>query len=117
MSLEDKQCAFIRDGKLCRGFHQSNSEFCFTHDPLKAQARADAVRKGGLAPKRKLPLPPVIAVPPKILSRPLNRLRGNEDVERAIKQISQACVEGKLTEFKAAVLLKSLRGLLPSHRW
>lgn len=49
------KCIFIKNGGIqCKANAQSGSGFCFTHDPLKEEERALAVRKGGLAPKKML---------------------------------------------------------------
>ncbi len=42
------QCtATTQDGGRCRSNALHGSQFCFTHDPAHAQARAEARRRGG----------------------------------------------------------------------
>ena len=47
--LEDKGCNYInpKTKERCKGYHQKDSLFCFSHDPEKGQLRAMAVSKGG----------------------------------------------------------------------
>ena len=56
-----KQCKFInqKTGERCEAF-ALESGLCFSHDPRYKKAKLQAIKKGGLAPKRiKLNLPPV----------------------------------------------------------
>jgi len=47
------KCLFIKQGNIqCKANAQSGNDYCFTHDPLKEEERALAVRKGGLVPKK-----------------------------------------------------------------
>ncbi len=49
------KCIFIKENNSqCKANAQSDSTFCFTHDPHKKEERALAVKKGGLAPKKTL---------------------------------------------------------------
>lgn len=44
-----KHCAYVSNGKHCRGYAIQNSEFCYTHDPAKAKERKEARSRGGFA--------------------------------------------------------------------
>ncbi len=49
------KCIFIKENSIqCRANAQSNSDYCFVHDPTKENEQALAVKKGGLAPKKTL---------------------------------------------------------------
>lgn len=43
---------FCPDGSRCRKKALLGSEYCFSHDPSKAEERRDIARKGGNCPRR-----------------------------------------------------------------
>ncbi len=114
MSFE-KQCGYVRpEGTACKGFHQQGSAFCFVHDPGKAQERAAAVRKGGLAPKRKPQAIPHVELP--AVSLPPLPLKTLRDVERALARVIQLVYEGRMPASTGTVLFKTLTALLNSKK-
>lgn len=45
---DDPQCAFLKtDGTRCQARRQTESVFCFTHDPDKREQRVEAWKRGG----------------------------------------------------------------------
>lgn len=47
--MDDKRCVYTDPvtNERCKAYHQTDSIFCFMHDPEKAEARAVAVSQGG----------------------------------------------------------------------
>ena len=46
--VDDPQCAFLKaDGTRCQARKQTESVFCFTHDPEKREQRIEAWKRGG----------------------------------------------------------------------
>src|SRR5437588_13090307 len=45
---ESRRCVYVRDDKRCRAAPQRDSEYCWTHDSTKAEARKAARRRGGI---------------------------------------------------------------------
>ncbi len=87
--ISDKRCQFLRpNNERCGAYAQTNSPFCFTHDPEKAQERAIAHRSGGLANKVKANLPPITVEKSKdvvqLITSTMNELRqGKVDIKIA----------------------------------
>ncbi len=87
--ITNKRCQFLRpSGERCNAYAQTNSLFCFTHDPDKAQERAIAHRAGGLANKIKANLAPITIEKSKdvvsLITRTMNELRqGKVDIRIA----------------------------------
>ena len=53
--IKTMKCIYIKEGSIqCKANAQSESSYCFTHDPTKKDERALAVMKGGLTPKKTL---------------------------------------------------------------
>ena len=77
------QCAHTtKENKRCQAYALQGRDFCFTHDPSTTEARAEAVRKGGLASKIKDPSVPLKRLPARspadtvrILEDTINRVR------------------------------------------
>ena len=47
------KCIFVKeDNKMCEANCISNSQYCFSHDPSMAEAKQQADKKGGEAPKK-----------------------------------------------------------------
>ncbi len=75
------QCKFIKSNKKrCNANAIKNSDFCFSHDPAKKEAKKEAVTKGGKSPKKNYnPLPPVkindSADVARLLARTINEVR------------------------------------------
>ncbi len=55
------KCEFTKtDGKKCKAYAMTNSDFCLSHNPKAKHLKAEAVRNGGLARRRpKLKLKPL----------------------------------------------------------
>jgi hypothetical protein len=65
----------LPDGRPCRGFATTGSEYCFAHDPARALQRSAAQRAGGKAPRgRSLPKSAVEVAPDPVA------IRSNEDL-------------------------------------
>ena len=88
MSQNNRQCAYVKpDGTRCGGFHQRGRPFCFVHDPEKAEAHAQAVKKGGLSQQLMLPAATEAKTPEVILPTKPLRLKRAGDVKQAIARV------------------------------
>lgn len=80
-----KNCKKIfENGENCGGYSITNSEFCFSHDPASRDLKDLAIKKGGLAVKKKTmgQLPAILlqdkADVPKLITTVINEVRAGE---------------------------------------
>jgi hypothetical protein len=93
-----KCSAIKRDGKRCERIVSSSQEFCFSHDPDKAQQRSKAASKAASL-----------------------KNAGSElvQVKARIRELSEAVIEGKVDRGRASVAFQGygvLRGFLDLER-
>lgn len=80
--------AFRRDGSNCRAAPLPASDYCFAHDPQRAEQRADARRRGGLNRStanrvRKIGPPGIVALVATLEQALADVLAGELDTRRA----------------------------------
>ena len=84
-----KRCGHIKGtGQQCQAEAMRNSEFCFFHDPSKAQERASARKAGGIARARR-----AVVLPP---DTPNFELKSFEQVDRFLADMINRLLRGEL---------------------
>ena len=94
----EKQCEFMKqDGTRCGAYAVKGSKYCFMHDPESAEAKQEAVRRGG-SHKRERKLQPFV-------------IKNHSDLSKSFVDTANAVLTGDLTPKEANSVLRALSAL------
>ena len=99
------KCSYIlTDGRQCGAFAMDDSDFCLNHNPLAKDLKIAAVKKGGLAPKKKH-IVNLSAIP----------IQNKQDVIPFIVQTINEVRTGKIDNKTANTLVYAGLALIKAH--
>lgn len=96
------KCAHVDERGQCRAYSQVTSAYCFTHDPAKAETRANARKKGGMNSRQRSRLN---------VEPPSNA----EDAKKINARVLASLLSGELDERTAQIAGQLIGSFLKAH--